>query len=40
MKIDVKDKLESISMTALWEGNSKAAGMMAAIRKLLGHWGA
>jgi hypothetical protein len=32
MKIDEKQKIESIGPTAVWEGNRKAAGTMSAIR--------
>jgi hypothetical protein len=39
MKIDKKEKIESIGMTAVWEGNGQTAGKMTAIRKLLGELG-
>jgi hypothetical protein len=39
MKISEKEKIESICETAIWEGNGKATGTVAAIQKLLGALG-
>ncbi len=36
MKIGEKEKIASISATAVWEGSSKVAGTIAAIKKLMG----
>ncbi len=38
MKINEK-KIESVSASAIWEGNGKAARTMVTIRKLLGALG-
>jgi hypothetical protein len=39
MKIGEKEKIESISATAVWEGSGKIAGTIAAIKKLMGTLG-
>jgi hypothetical protein len=39
MKISEKEKIESISVTAVWEGSGKIAGTIAAIKKLMGTFG-